>query len=171
MRSSWAGLFQARPRQPQRGKGPVTSDDPRALRQPRESTAGLAGRDAVGEALLVPVYTGNVLDTKLFTGTLVMTTSLWRLATKFSSCQEEKQAHPFPDLEENPTALFALKSRRRSGIWPRYGPYLLGKARPKRWLPVLAGRAGMSGALQRWLGSVLGPQSFRGLVAHCEELW
>ena len=63
----------------------------------------------VGEALPVPVYTGNVLDTRLFTETLGMTASLWRLATKFSSYQEEKQACPFPDLEGNLTALFALK--------------------------------------------------------------
>lgn len=88
----------------------------------------------MGEVLPVPVYTGNVSDTKLFPETLVMTASLWRLATKFSSYREENQAGPFPDLEENPTALFALKSSHRSSIflgWLRYGPYLLGEARAK----------------------------------------
>ncbi|XP_054661983.1 sorting nexin-27 isoform X3 [Grus americana] len=67
---------------------------------------------------------GNVSDTEPFTETLVMTASLWRLATKFSSYQEENQACPFPDLEENLTALFALKSSRGSSIfpgWPRNG--------------------------------------------------
>lgn len=112
--------------------------------------ARLTGRDAVGEALPVPVYTGNILDTKLFRETLVMTASLRRLATKFSSCQEEEQACPFPDLEENLTARSALKSSHRSSIfpgWPRYGPYLLGKARPKQWLTELAGRGRTSGTL------------------------
>lgn len=95
--------------------------------------ARLAGGDAVGEALPVPVYTGNVLDTKLFTETVVMTASLWRLATKFSSYQEENQACRLPDLEENLTASSALKSSRRSSIspgGPRYGLCLLGKEEP-----------------------------------------
>lgn len=88
----------------------------------------------MGEALPVPVYTGNVLDTKLFTEMFAMTASLWRLTTKFSFYQEEKQTCPFPDLEENLTALFALKSSHRSSIFPswlRSGLYLLGKARAR----------------------------------------
>lgn len=46
------------------------------------------------------------------------TASFWRLATKFSPYQKEKQPRPFPDLEESLAALSGPRAGFQSGVSP-----------------------------------------------------
>lgn len=89
------------------GGGPEPSSPRGAPAAPRGPLRGKAQPGAV--------CAGDVSGAELPYGD---TASFWRLATKFIPYQKEKQACPFPDLEESLAALSGPRAGFQSGISP-----------------------------------------------------